>query len=76
MVDQKKVKEYKIDQELNLFFGEPDVMLYQTTPKKNIKYSEFLDDKMMIISAIRAGIPYSLFEVIQEQAPFTEADWA
>lgn len=70
-----KSKPYKIDQEITSFLSEPHVMYYQAKPK-NISYLEFLDDKMMIISAIRAGIPYSLFDVIQEQSPFTEADWA
>ncbi|MBK0383209.1 DUF2384 domain-containing protein [Pedobacter sp. SD-b] len=76
MATTNKVKEYKIDQELTSFFSEPDVMYYNTKPKSSVKYSDFLDDKMMIISAIRTGIPYSLFDVIQEQAPFTESDWA
>ncbi len=70
-----KSKPYKIDQEITSFVSEPQVMYYQTKPI-NISYSDFLDDKMMIISAIRAGIPYSLFDMIQEQSPFTEADWA
>jgi len=44
--------------------------------KKNITYKDFLDDKMLIITAIRAGIPYSLFDLIQSYTPFTETDWA
>jgi putative toxin-antitoxin system antitoxin component (TIGR02293 family) len=31
---------------------------------------------MLIIAAIRAGIPYSLFDLIQHNTPFTENDWA
>ena len=31
---------------------------------------------MLIIVAIRTGIPYSLFELIQNYTPFSESDWA
>jgi putative toxin-antitoxin system antitoxin component (TIGR02293 family) len=41
-----------------------------------VTYNDFLEDKMLIISVIRAGIPYSLFELIQNYTPFSEADWA
>ena len=43
---------------------------------KSITYNEFLADKMLIIAAIRIGIPYSLFNLIQFYTPFTENDWA
>lgn len=44
--------------------------------KKDLTYADFLADKMLIIGAIRNGIPYSLFDVIQAYAPFSENDWA
>lgn len=43
---------------------------------KNITYSEFFQDKMLIIHAIRKGLPYSLFNEIQKITPFSENDWA
>ncbi|MCG9880959.1 MAG: DUF2384 domain-containing protein, partial [Bacteroidia bacterium] len=43
---------------------------------KQVTYETFLEDKMLIILAIRNGIPYSLFELIQHHTPFTESDWA
>jgi hypothetical protein len=39
-------------------------------------YEKFLGDKMLIIAAIRTGIPYSLFDLIQHYTPFSESDWA
>ena len=39
-------------------------------------YDEFLKDPMLIIGAIKSGIPYSLFNLIQIYTPFTESDWA
>lgn len=43
---------------------------------KGVTYGEFLESKMLIIVAIRAGIPYSFFSLIQHYTPFSESDWA
>jgi putative toxin-antitoxin system antitoxin component (TIGR02293 family) len=43
---------------------------------KNVTYSDFFDNKMLIIRAIRKGLPYKLFKEIKEITPFTEDDWA
>lgn len=43
---------------------------------RKLSYALFLEDKMLMIEAIRFGIPYSLFELIQYYTPFTESDWA
>jgi putative toxin-antitoxin system antitoxin component (TIGR02293 family) len=43
---------------------------------KNITYDEFLKNRMLIIHAIREGIPYELFNLIKEITPFNEEDWA
>lgn len=42
----------------------------------NITYSDFFENKMLIIHTIRKGFTYSLFSKIQELTPFTEDDWA
>ena len=39
-------------------------------------YSDFLSNKMLIISMIRNGVPFSLFNLIQFYTPFSENDWA
>ncbi len=44
--------------------------------KAGITYSEFLSDKMLMISVIRAGVPYALFDLIRNVTPFSEGDWA
>jgi len=41
-----------------------------------ITYSDFLSNKMLVILTIRKGIPYSLFDIIQDYTPFSELDWA
>ena len=44
--------------------------------KKDITYSDFLSNKMLMIFVIREGVPYSLFNLIQHLTPFTEDNWA
>jgi putative toxin-antitoxin system antitoxin component (TIGR02293 family) len=39
-------------------------------------YNDFLLNTHLVMSVIRHGIPYSLFDVIRTYAPFTENDWA
>lgn len=43
---------------------------------EKITYSDFFENKMLIIHAIRQGLPYKLFSKIKEITPFTEDDWA
>lgn len=43
---------------------------------KKLTYADFLKNKMLIVHAIREGIPYDFFKLIQEQTPFNEEDWA
>lgn len=44
--------------------------------ERNITYSDFLSNKMLMIFIIRQGVPYSLFNLIQDFTPFTEDNWA
>lgn len=43
---------------------------------EEITYSNFFENKMLIIHAIRKGLPYELFSKIKNITPFTEDDWA
>jgi len=63
--------EGKLNKEIAAFFKSSKIDV-----RKTITYKEFLEDKMLIIVAIRAGIPYSLFDLIQNYTPFSESDWA
>lgn len=63
--------EEKLDKEVAAFLKKNKIELY-----KHITYAHFLEDKMLMIGAIRAGIPYSLFDLIQNYTPFSESDWA
>ena len=44
--------------------------------KKSITYSDFLTNKMLMILVIREGVPYTLFQLIQQLTPFSEDNWA
>jgi putative toxin-antitoxin system antitoxin component (TIGR02293 family) len=65
----------QLNRELNKFVHQLNFS-DQSNLKKRISYEEFLSDKLLIIAAIRAGIPYSLFHQIQRYAPFSQNDWA
>lgn len=43
---------------------------------EEITYRSFLSDKLLIVHSIRRGIPYQLYELISEQLPFRQEDWA
>lgn len=46
------------------------------TKTEELTYSDFFENKMLIIRTIREGLPYKLFNRIKDVAPFTEDDWA
>lgn len=68
--------EQKLDKEIASFLNRFQRKDLQLPKKRAVTYSEFLTDKMLIIRAIREGIPYSLFHLIQHYTPFNENDWA
>lgn len=74
-VKNKNIAE-KLDKKVASFFKEPRIKKFHFEIKKNVSYDDFLTDKMLIIFAIRAGIPYSLFDLIQHYTPFSDNDWA
>ena len=66
--------EQKVDRAISTIFYSGSKSIKKVGNK--ITYSEFLSDKMLIIKLIREGVPYSLFNLIKEITPFTEANWA
>lgn len=68
--------EQKLNKEISMLF-KPSPGHKRFGPVKNgLTYSEFLADKMLIISMIKTGVPYSLFNLIKNVTPFSEGDWA
>jgi putative toxin-antitoxin system antitoxin component (TIGR02293 family) len=68
--------EQKLDKEISLLFKHASGETQNDAAHQKLTYSGFISDKMLIIDAIRIGIPYSLFDLIQEYTPFSESDWA
>jgi len=42
----------------------------------NLSFSEFIDDKILVIKSIRRGVSFKLFKAIFSFSPFTEEEWA
>ncbi|WP_373514638.1 antitoxin Xre/MbcA/ParS toxin-binding domain-containing protein [Persicitalea sp.] len=76
MITAKTPLEARLNKEIASFLQNPRVQRLHFGIKKQVSYDDFLTDKMLIIAAIRAGIPYSLFTLIQNHTPFSENDWA
>ncbi|TVR76010.1 MAG: DUF2384 domain-containing protein [Saprospirales bacterium] len=68
--------EAKLDKEIAVFFQNSGFPEYHLNVSKDITFDDFLGDTMLIIVAIRTGIPYSLYNLIQDYTPFSERDWA
>lgn len=66
----------QFDLELDSYLRETTSEYGRASQNKTITYRHFLEDKMLVIAAIRKGIPYSLFERIQTFTPFSEGEWA
>lgn len=65
-----------IQQKLN-----KEVALLLTAPRRanvrrRLTYDELLSDRMLMIDAIKQGIPYPLFELIRSITPLSEGDWS
>lgn len=76
MAVQESRLETKLDKGVNSFVNSLEINTYHITKSKHISYADFLENKMLIIVAIRKGIPYSLFDLIRDYTPFSENDWA
>lgn len=65
--------EQKLNKEISMLFKSSGK---KSVAKSKLTYDEFLADKMLIVSVIRSGVPYSLFALIKNVTPFSEGDWA
>ena len=69
-----------IDKELSR--GLSSIIMESSAPylskKKIILHSirELLDDKLLLSLVIKQGLSYDMYDIIQEHAPFSEADWS
>jgi putative toxin-antitoxin system antitoxin component (TIGR02293 family) len=66
----------KLDREISSIVKRSGFVKKYISVKKDITYSDFLSNKMLMIFIIREGVPYSLFNLIQHLTPFTDDNWA
>lgn len=66
----------KLDKEISNIVKRASFDKAFISTKKDITYSDFLSNKMLMIFVIREGVPYSLFNLIQNFTPFSEDNWA
>lgn len=71
-----KTTAYQLKKEFEYYLNESDVAYAPPSKSKSIKFDEFFENRMLTISVIRNGIPYSLFETIVDYSPFSEIKWA
>jgi putative toxin-antitoxin system antitoxin component (TIGR02293 family) len=64
--------EKELDKRVNQYYGQ----LLSSPGNTSISYQNFLGDKLMLVKAIREGVPYPMFSVISESVPFSERDWS
>jgi putative toxin-antitoxin system antitoxin component (TIGR02293 family) len=68
--------ENKLNDEIHSMVEDYAMEYISSNKKDRLTYDGFLSNKMLIIQAIKSGIPYSLFDLIQAYTPFNENDWA
>lgn len=66
----------KLNRELITYFKHSKSDKLNLFSVDNLTYTDFLSNKMLMIYIIRQGVPYSIFNLIQKNTPFTENDWA
>jgi putative toxin-antitoxin system antitoxin component (TIGR02293 family) len=65
----------KLNKEIVSVLNQSAVPYYSKDMLRKLTFDEFLSEKMLLISMIRIGVPYSLFELIRDFSPFTDEDW-
>jgi putative toxin-antitoxin system antitoxin component (TIGR02293 family) len=69
-------KQNKLDKEVSSLVRKSNLDKIFPITSKEVTYADLLSDKMLMILVIREGVPYSLFDLIQDVTPFTEDNWA
>ena len=72
----KTHKAARIDNAVRVFVGKVERDRGYKIINKDITYDDFLKNRMLLVHAIREGIPYDFFNLIKEKTPFNDEDWA
>ena len=66
----------QLSRELKKYIKNTEFENQVSTLKSDLTLSGFLNNKLLIVYTIRKGIPYSIFALIKDYAPFSFNDWA
>ena len=66
----------KLDKEISTIVRRANLSKKIFISNSKLTFNDFLSNRMLIILIIRQGVPYSLFHLIQDYAPFSEKDWS
>ena len=69
-ISEAKITE-KLDKEITMIVKKSNMDKRFLPQKKDVTYSDFLTNKMLMIQVIKEGIPYSFFNLILNFTPFT-----
>ncbi|MCF6296689.1 MAG: DUF2384 domain-containing protein [Flavobacteriaceae bacterium] len=64
------------NKEVNSLVNEVAAVYKVNSMKNSITYSDFLNNKMLIVHSIRKGISFSFFNKIKNNSPFSDIEWA
>lgn len=65
----------KLNKEIVSVLNQTTTPYYSKEMLRKFTFDDFLAEKMLMISLIRVGVPYSLFDLIKGFSPFTDDDW-
>lgn len=65
-----------LNNELKIFVNRVNEESAVYLEKREVDFSSFFDNKLLIIHSIRRGISYKLFNLIKDISPFSDADWS
>ena len=68
--DEQNIAINKVNESLSVYVKNIGIL------SSKISFADFFHDKMLLVQAIRRGLPYKIFTQIKSFTPFTEADWA
>lgn len=71
-----KVTEKELDKEVAQYVKDLSADQQYNFSENKMNYSNFLSNKMLVVMAIKEGIPFSLFTKIRDVAPFSQVYWA
>lgn len=69
------IVEKQLSEALTSLLEKTNVNEHFSIPKP-LDYQSFLSSKILLVFAIKEGIPYAIFSLIQQASPFSLQDWS